>query len=82
MSEAISRGYSKVLSDAINSGDPNSLGVQLGKLCVAKSIPVMDVASFFGVSRQAVYLWFRGRSRPKKELQEKIQKLVEKLSKQ
>jgi hypothetical protein len=77
-----SKGYHKATFDAVTKSDSDSLGVQLGKLCVTKNIPVTDVAAFFNVSRQAVYLWFKGKCRPKKELQEKIEKLVEKLSKQ
>ncbi len=76
------RGYRKFTHDQVMSSDSSSIGVTLGKLCVTKNIPVIDVAAFFGVSRQAVYLWFKGKSRPKKDIEEKIEKLVEKLSKQ
>lgn len=76
------RGYRKNVYDQITASKSDSLGVRLGKLCVTKNIPVIDVASFFGVSRQAVYLWFKGKCRPHKDLHERIEKLVEKLSKQ
>jgi hypothetical protein len=75
-------GYHKKVYDQVTSSNSDSLGVQLGKLCVTKSIPVTDVASFFGVSRQAVYLWFKGKCRPHKNFHEKIERLVEKLSQQ
>lgn len=75
-------GYHKKVYDQVTSSNSDSLGVRLGKLCVTKNIPVTDVASFFGVSRQAVYLWFKGKCRPHKSLHERIEKLVEKLSQQ
>jgi predicted transcriptional regulator len=38
------------------------------------------VATFFGISRQAVYLWFRGEVHPSKRHTEKLEKLIDKLS--
>lgn len=74
------RGYRKSVYDEIMSSNSNSLGVRLGKMCVSKNIPVTDVASFFGISRQAVYLWFRGDVNPSKRHTEKLEKLLDKLS--
>lgn len=74
------RGYRKSVYDEIMSSNSTSLGVRLGKMCVSKNIPVTDVASFFGISRQAVYLWFRGEVSPSKRHTEKLEKLLDKLS--
>lgn len=74
------RGYRKEVHDEVVSSNSTSLGVSLGKLCVTKNIPVTDVAEFFGISRQAVYLWFRGQVNPSKRHTEKLEKLIYKLS--
>ena len=82
MSETNTRGYSPAIVAAVKNASLDSVGVELGKLCVDKNIPVTDVASFFGVSRQAVYLWFKGLTKPASKHQEKMAKLVTKLSAQ
>jgi len=66
MSERARRGggYSVRLAVEIQAGDETHPGVALGQLCVAKDIPVAQVAADLGVSRQAVYLWFTGRAMP------------------
>jgi transposase-like protein len=52
------RGYSKRTIRMNRRANNQSLGVQLGRYCMAKDVPVSDVAEFFGVSRQTVYNWF------------------------
>jgi predicted transcriptional regulator len=73
------KGYSLLMADEIKSADSQLLGVQLGRVCVNKDIPVSDVASFFGVSRMTVYSWFRGKSIVSGKHAEKMKKLVDKL---
>lgn len=73
------KGYSLLMADEIKSADSQLLGVQLGRVCINKDIPVSDVASFFGVSRMTVYSWFRGKSIVSGKHAEKMQKLVDKL---
>jgi predicted transcriptional regulator len=73
------KGYSLLMADEIKSADPQLLGVQLGRVCLNKDIPVSDVASFFGVSRMTVYSWFRGKSTVSGKHAEKMKKLVDKL---
>ena len=73
------KGYSLLMADEIKSADSQLLGVQLGRVCLNKDIPVSDVASFFGVSRMTVYSWFRGKSTVSGKHAEKMKKLVEKL---
>jgi hypothetical protein len=55
-------GYSQQLVKANKSANQKLLGVQLGKHCIKKDIPVAHVAQSFGVSRTAVYAWFKGES--------------------
>jgi predicted transcriptional regulator len=73
------KGYSLLMADEIKSADSQLLGVQLGRVCLNKDIPVSDVASFFGVSRMTVYSWFRGKSIVSGKHAEKMKKLVDKL---
>lgn len=67
------------MAEEIKSADPQLLGVQLGRVCLNKDIPVSDVASFFGVSRMTVYSWFRGKSIVSGKHADKMTKLVAKL---
>ena len=73
------RGYSLRVMRANEQADPSSIGVLLGRLCINKEIPVVDVADFFGVSRMTIYSWFSGSGRPRKKHEEKIQTIIEKL---
>jgi len=73
------KGYSLLMADEIKSADSQLLGVQLGRVCINRDIPVSDVASFFGVSRMTVYSWFRGKSIVSGKHAEKMKKLVDKL---
>jgi hypothetical protein len=73
------KGYSLLMADEIKSADSQLLGVQLGRVCLNKDIPVSDVASFFGVSRMTVYSWFRGKTIVSGKHAEKMTKLVDKL---
>lgn len=72
-----SRGYSYALGKAINAADPKLLGVRLGRVCVAKDVPVTTVATRCGVSRQTVYWWFTGVFKPKPKLAELIAQILE-----
>lgn len=55
------RPYSNELLEYL--GDPtveNTVGVQLGRLCVRANIPAMYVAHALEVSRLTIHSWFRG----------------------
>ena len=67
------------MAEGIKAADQKLIGVQLGRVCLNKDIPVSDVASFFGVSRMTVYSWFRGKSTVSGKHAEKMKKLVDKL---
>jgi predicted transcriptional regulator len=73
-------GYSLLTADAIRRADQRLLGVQLGRVCVQKDIPVTDVAEFFGVSRMTVYNWFKGTVVVSGKHAERMKKLIEKLA--
>lgn len=55
-------GYSQQLVKANKKANQKLLGVQLGRHCINKDIPVAYVAQSLGVSRTAVYAWFKGES--------------------
>lgn len=66
------RGYSLKIAKAIENADGSLLGVQLGRACLARDVPVITVASVLGVSRTAVYNLFLGSSKPREDTAEKI----------
>ena len=72
-------GYSALTVREIMAADPRMLGVQLGRICVDRDIPVADVAQFLGTSRVTVYAWFRGKVGVSDKYAEKVQELVERL---
>lgn len=76
----MSRGYTTKFVKAVNEADQTKVGVQLGQLCIKNDIPVAHVAEFLGVTRMTVYHWFKGETNVLKAHQEKIDKLVAKLS--
>lgn len=57
-------GYSIRVAEAIKNADGNLPGVQLGRKCLERDIPVARVAGILRVTRQTVYSWFLGRSKP------------------
>ena len=54
------RSYGDKFLVALKDGDPNRLGVRLGRLCVEANIPAAYVAKALDTSRTTVYAWFRG----------------------
>jgi hypothetical protein len=73
------RGYSLRIAEMIRAGDPEHVGVKLGRICLAQNIPVQEVAARLGVSKQAVYQWFAGRFYPKSEQVARIEALLAEL---
>lgn len=59
------RGYSTRLVADVDAADPKLIWVRFAKLCIAKGVPVRDVAEKFGVTRATVYSWFTGRATPR-----------------
>jgi transcriptional regulator with XRE-family HTH domain len=52
--------------------DPTLLGVQLGRLCIYRQVPVADVAQALNVTKAAVYRWFSGKRDVSKHLRERV----------
>lgn len=53
--------------------DPSLLGVQLGRLCIYKLVPVNRIAADLGVTKAAIYSWFSGRRDVSKHLRPKVE---------
>jgi hypothetical protein len=73
------RGYSLRVVRANEQANPENVGVLLGRICIKKEIPVVDVANFFGVSRMTVYSWFSGIGKPRRKHEDKILTTIQKL---
>ena len=65
----MSYGYSLRLVEANKRSESQSLGVALGRLCIAKNVPVQEVADQLGVTRMTIYNWFCGTHAPHPSLQ-------------
>jgi DNA-binding XRE family transcriptional regulator len=72
------RGYSQSIIEA-NQKAPDSTGVSLGRICIASKYPASQVAKTLHVSRQTVYDWFSGKTKPSKHLDVKIIEFTNKL---
>jgi predicted transcriptional regulator len=72
----MSHGYSQNLVYANKKANVKSLGVALGRVCIHEGISVSHVADFFGVSRMAVYNWFKGDSVPHPDSHAAIEKYM------
>jgi hypothetical protein len=72
-------GYSAQLIGDIERAPQSFLGVRLGRICVDRDIPVVDVAKFLGTSRVTVYGWFRGKVEVSDKYADRVQELIEKL---
>lgn len=57
-------GYSIRVAEAIKNADGSLPGVQLGRRCLERDIPVVEVARILKVTRPTVYNWFCGKSKP------------------
>jgi hypothetical protein len=72
----MSHGYSSRLIGLNKKANPKLLGVRLGRVCIKHNIPVTNVASSLGVSRQTIYNWFIGERNPQNLVVDEIQKLL------
>ena len=70
------RGYSLRLYARSAAADADSLGVQLGQLCIKRDVPVTDVARCLGVSRQTLYNWFCGVTAPQRRFLPAIESYI------
>ena len=74
------QGYTIRVAEAINNADGKLLGVQLGRLCLQHNVGVGVVANRLGVTRQTVYSWFTGKSKPNHTCMSVVEKMVRELS--
>jgi hypothetical protein len=72
----MSIGYSRSLVEANTQADAKSLGVALGRYCIAKDISVYIVSTYFNVSRMTVYNWFKGNTVPTYRMTERIKRYI------
>jgi len=56
----MTRPYSDKFLIGLQSADEDRIGIQLAKVCVDASLPLLYVANYLGVTRMAVHGWFRG----------------------
>jgi len=64
----------------VYDANPDKLGVQLGKRCIALDIPVDDVAEFLNVSPMTVRAWFYGAVGVDADHAQQISDILKKLS--
>jgi transcriptional regulator with XRE-family HTH domain len=72
----MSQGYSVRLCRLNEAADAASVGVRLGRVCLARDIPATEVASQLRVSRQTVYNWFCARSMPSHALRVRVEDYI------
>jgi predicted transcriptional regulator YheO len=72
------RGYSQTIIEN-NKKAKDSVGTLLGQVCIALKYPVSQVAKELNVSRQTVYDWFSGITKPSRHMEPKVMELVNKL---
>jgi transcriptional regulator with XRE-family HTH domain len=72
----MSYGYTTRLSSINKQASRASLGVKLGRVCIKQEIPVAEVSSQLGVSRQTVYNWFQGTHEPHPALTDAVRALL------
>jgi transcriptional regulator with XRE-family HTH domain len=73
------RGYSQSIVEANHVATP-SVGVALGAVCISLKYPLAKVAKELGVSRQAVYDWFSGKTKPARDKELLINELIQRLT--
>jgi hypothetical protein len=72
------RGYSQNIIEA-NHKAADTTGTLLGKLCITLKYPASQVAKELHVSRQTVYDWFSGRTKPSRHLEPSVKAFLDKL---
>ena len=77
----MSYGYSQNLVQANKKASVKSLGVALGRVCIAQGISVAEVSAVFNVSRMTVYNWFKGDTLPLPAQVQAIQRYIKTHSK-
>ena len=74
------RGYSQLVIHSNKNAKPVTEGVKLGKICIKLMYPAAKAAKKLHTSRQCVYDWFSGKSRPNQAARERINDLIKELT--
>ena len=69
-------GYSKKIISANTEASGKNIGVQLGRYCISRDIPVSEIANYLGVTRMSIYGWFDGTCTPLPKHEEKIAEIL------
>jgi len=72
----MSYGYTTRLNSLNKQADRTSLGVKLGRVCIKHDMPVAELSSQLGVSRQTIYNWFVGFHEPNNELKAYVEAMI------
>ena len=75
----MSYGYTLRVRDLNAGADENSIGVRLGRVCIERDIPVVQVAQRLGVTRATVYNWFCGVTAPQDPVVPQVEALITEL---
>ena len=70
----MSYGYSRRIVAMNEEASTDLIGVELGRHCIEKDIPVARIAETFKVSRMTVYNWFTGSTNPKPDVMKEIRR--------
>jgi len=73
------RGYSQIIVEA-NMQAKETIGTILGAMCISLKYPASQVAKKLNVSRQTVYDWFSGKTKPSKRTESKVAALINKIN--
>lgn len=70
------RGYSSRIVGANSLASIDSLGVLLGRYCIAQDISVTEISEAMAVSKMTIYKWFTGKTLPRKSQEERIKEII------
>ena len=73
------RGYTQSIINSNKNAKSETEGVKLGRICIKYMYPVALVAKRLHTSRQGIYDWFSGKSKPNQANRIAINKLIEEL---
>ena len=75
------RGYDSLFIRKVAAADQTPDVLHLVEVCIARNIPVTEVAAMFGATRATVYNWMTGRAAPSPRYLALIPKITARLSK-
>ena len=69
-------GYSAGMVALVDAADPALITTRFAKFCIANDVSVAQISRHFGVSRPAIYEWFKGNSVPVAKHQQMMETLM------